>query len=58
MAVAVFVGGHFFMSSLAVREPVIKTLGANGFRLLYSVAALASFAWTILAFRAAPMVSL
>lgn len=46
------------MSSVAVREPVIKALGPNGFRLLYSVAALASFAWTILAFRAAPMVPL
>ncbi len=58
MAVAVFVGGHFFMSSLVVREPVIKALGPNGFRLLYSVAAVASLAWTILAFRAAPVVPL
>ena len=58
LAVAVFVGGHFFLSSLAVREPLIKALGANGFRLLYSVMALASLAWTILAFRAAPAVPL
>ncbi len=58
LAVAVFVGGHFFLSSLVVREPVIKALGQNGFRLLYSMAALASLAWTILAYRAAPAVPL
>lgn len=58
MAVAVFVGGHFFLSSVAVREPVIKALGPIGFRLLYSVAALASFAWTIHAYRAAPAMPL
>jgi uncharacterized membrane protein len=58
LAVAVFVGGHFFLSSLVVRESLIKTLGLNGFRLSYSVAALASLAWTVLAYRAAPVVPL
>jgi len=53
-AVAVFVGGHFILSSVAVRGPIIKALGINGFRTLYSALALAGLAWTIVAYGAAP----
>ena len=53
-AVAVFVGGHFVLSSVAVRGPIIKAVGVNGFRLLYSALALAGLAWTIVAYNAAP----
>lgn len=54
-AVAVFVGGHFILSSVAVRGPLIKALGINGFRTLYSAVALAGLAWTIVAYTAAPV---
>lgn len=53
-AVVVFVGGHFVLSSVVVREPLIKALGANGFRMLYSVVMAAGLAWTIVAYTAAP----
>ena len=36
VAVALFVGGHFVLSSVPVREGLIKALGINGFRLIYS----------------------
>jgi uncharacterized membrane protein len=58
LAVAAFVGGHFVLSSVAVREPLIKTFGLNGFRVLYSVFAAATLAWVVVAYRAAPHVEL
>lgn len=58
LAVAVFVGGHFILSSVAVREGLIKALGVNGFRLLYSALAFAGLAWTIFAYSAAPVEAL
>lgn len=54
LAVSVFVGGHFFLSSVPVREVVIKAIGINGFRMLYSTLALVGLAWTIAAYGAAP----
>lgn len=58
LAMAVFVGSHFVLSSPAVRETVIELISENGFRLLYSVIAVASLAWVITAYRAAPLVAL
>lgn len=58
LAMATFVGSHFALSTLAVRDGVIKLLGENGFRLIYSVVAVASLAWVITAYRAAPDVRL
>lgn len=58
LAMAVFVGSHFALSTLAVRAAAIKLFGENGFRLLYSVIAVASLAWVITAYRAAPVVAL
>lgn len=54
LAVAVFVGGHFILSSLTVRRPLSEALGENLFRGLYSLVALASLVWVIAAYRAAP----
>jgi len=54
LAVAVFVGGHFILSSVPVREGLIKAIGVNGFRLLYSALAFAGLGWTIIAYRASP----
>lgn len=58
LAVTVFVGGHFFLSSVAVRGPVIKAVGISGFRFLYSALALTAFAWMIVAYEAAPQITL
>jgi len=57
-AMAVFVGSHFVLSSLAVREGLIKLISENGFRLFYSLVAVASLAWVITAYLAAPVVAL
>ena len=57
-AMVIFVGSHFFLSSLAVREGLINLISENGFRLLYSLVAVASLAWVITAYRTAPVVVL
>ncbi len=48
-----FVGTHFALSH-PLRAPLVRALGAVGFQILYSLVALASFAWMVLAFQAAP----
>lgn len=57
-AMAVFVGGHFILSSLSVRRPIIRKLGENGFRGGYSIAMLLALVWVVFAYRAAPTVAL
>ncbi len=54
LAVATFVGGHFILSSLTVRQRVVARVGEGIFRALYSVVALASFVWMLRAYGAAP----
>jgi uncharacterized membrane protein len=49
-----FVGTHFALSH-PFRTGLVKRLGEQGFLGLYSVVALATFAWMVLAFRALPM---
>lgn len=46
-----FVGTHFALSH-PLRAPLVGTIGENGFRGLYSLVALATFVWAVLAFRA------
>jgi len=58
LAMAVFVGSHFVLSTLAVRAGIVRAIGENGFRLLYSAIAVASLAWVITAYRAAPLLQL
>jgi uncharacterized membrane protein len=58
LAVAAFVGAHFILSSLAVRQPVIARVGEGVFRALYALVALASFIWMVRAYGAAPDVAL
>lgn len=53
-ATVLFVGGHFFLSGAALRRPLAGLLGAQGFRALYALVALAAFAWLLAAYRAAP----
>lgn len=57
-ATALFVGSHFMLSSAALRAPLRERLGESGFRGLYSVVALASLAWMLFAYGAAPYIEL
>jgi uncharacterized membrane protein len=57
-ATALFVGSHFMLSSAALRAPLRQRLGESRFRGLYSAVALASFAWMLLAYGAAPYIEL
>ena len=52
-----FVGTHFALSH-PLRAPLVARIGEKGFLPLYSLVALATFAWMILAFRAAPTADL
>lgn len=52
-AAVVFVGSHLVLSH-PLRAPLLARLGAAGFRILYSLVALASFGWMVVAFRAVP----
>ena len=58
LAAAAFVGGHFILSSLPVRQGLTGMIGENRFRVLYSVVAIASFVWMLYAYGAAPYVEL
>jgi uncharacterized membrane protein len=51
-ACAAFTGTHFALSH-PLRRPLVSRIGNAGFQGLYSLVALASFAWMVLAFRAA-----
>jgi uncharacterized membrane protein len=55
-ATAVFVFGHFILSSRLLRAPLVRMLGQNGFLPLYSVAVAAAFLWMLAAYRAAPAI--
>ena len=53
-AALAFVGSHFAMSH-PLRGPLVRTLGAGAFQAVYSLVALATFVWMVLAFRAVPL---
>ncbi|WP_422369511.1 NnrU family protein [Pelagibius sp.] len=57
-ATALFVGGHFLLSSAALRGALIARLGDNMFRGLYSLVMLGSFTWMLFAYGAAPYAAL
>lgn len=48
-----FVGFHFALSH-PLRAPLVRAAGERGFLGIYSLVALATFAWMVLAFRTAP----
>lgn len=54
VATATFVGSHFILASVPVQRGISERIGANVFRGLFSVVALATFAWMLLAFSEAP----
>lgn len=49
-ATLAFVLGHFLLSSLALRRPLIERLGERGFRAFYSVFVLAAFVWMLISY--------
>ncbi len=51
-----FVGTHFALSH-PLRAPLVGRLGAMGFQGVYSLVALATFGWMVMAFRAVPVAS-
>lgn len=53
-AAALFVGVHFLLSSMPVRSRLIGWVGPRGYLALYSIIALALFAWMLWSFRLAP----
>jgi uncharacterized membrane protein len=55
-AAVTFVGTHFALSH-PLRQPIVRALGNTGFQALYSLVALASFAWMVMAFRAVPAIA-
>ncbi len=54
LAAAVFVAGHFGISSTALRGVLVARLGEQAYNGLYSLIAVAALAWLILACTAAP----
>ena len=57
IAAAAFVGTHFLLSH-PLRAALVARIGEAGFLGLYSVVALATLVWLVLAYRAAPMAPL
>ena len=53
VAISLFVGGHELLSH-PLRAPLVRTLGARGFALVYSVVALGSFYWAVQIWKAIP----
>lgn len=56
-ATALFVGGHFLLSSAPVRRPLLQRLGSNGFQALYALAILSAFLWMLFSYGDAPFVN-
>ena len=52
-----FLGTHFALSH-PLRAPIVGQIGEKGFLPLYSLVALATFVWMVIAFRNAPAVDL
>ena len=53
IAAIAFVGTHFLLSHPA-RGPLVGAMGERGFSAFYSVVALATFVWVVVAYRGAP----
>lgn len=58
IAALLFTGSHFVLSSQPIRSPLVARLGQWPFLGLYSLLALAAFAWLVWAYARAPYVAL
>jgi uncharacterized membrane protein len=54
IAVAVFVGAHFALSSRPIRDPLVARIGERPFLALYSACVAIPVIWMVAAYRAAP----
>lgn len=54
LATLAFTGGHFLLSSAAVRGPLVRMMGENLFRAAYSILMIAALVWMIRAYNVAP----
>ena len=57
-ATLAFVLGHLVLSSIPVRRPFEKRLGAQAYQGIYSLLVIGTLVWMILAYRAAPYIEL
>jgi uncharacterized membrane protein len=57
LAAFAFVGTHFLLSH-PLRRPIVPVVGERGFQAIYSLVAFATFAWIVVAYRAAPSTAL
>jgi uncharacterized membrane protein len=57
-AVILFVGWHVLVSGTTLRDHLVRRIGANAYRGLFSLAVLILLAWIIVAYRHAPYVPL
>ena len=57
LAMTAFVGTHEVLAH-PLRRPLVAKLGEGGFAILYSLVALATFVWVVMAWRATPPVVL
>src|SRR5262245_43019495 len=58
LATLAFVGGHFLLSALPVRTPLVDRVGERAFTGLYSLVMIVLIAWMVGAFSRAPYVPL
>lgn len=58
LAAALFVGAHFGLSSLPIRQPLVRKIGERAAFGVYSLIALTTFAWMLWAYARAPYVAL
>ena len=58
LAAVFFVASHFLLASTPLRAALVKRIGENAFRGLFSAVALAGFAWLVVAHANAPGIEL
>ena len=58
VALAAFVGGHFFLSSRWARDPIVARVGERPFLAVYALTAALTLVWAVHAYVAAPDVTL
>lgn len=56
LAAIAFVGSHFVLANAPVRDAIAGRFGEGPFLVVYAIVAAATFAWTIVAYGAAPHV--
>lgn len=58
LAAALFVGAHFVLSTISLRQALRARIGVNAYLGVYSLVALATFVWLLWAYGRAPQLTL